>query len=105
MELKGIGVSKGRTKGIVRIVITQDDVVNFPKDCILVAKTTNPSMVVALYKSKAVITEIGGVNSHPAILSRELGIPCVVQVENVLQILRTGDEVELDGNTGIIKRS
>ena len=104
MEISGLGVSKGRVKGIVKIITDKESIETFTEGNILIAKNVSPGMVIAISNARAIITEFGGMNSHPAILSRELGIPAVVGVKDVLNILKDGDEVEVDGDAGIIIR-
>lgn len=76
--LKGAGASPGRARGRVRVVPPNNLDVEFKEGEILVTTMTNPSMVFLMAKARAIVTDIGGITSHPAIVSRELGIPCVV---------------------------
>jgi pyruvate,water dikinase len=73
------------------------------KDRILVTKTTDPGWVFLITLAKGIITEKGSLLSHTAIISRELGIPSIVGVKNITRILKTGDVVKMNGNTGEIK--
>lgn len=57
-------------------------------------------MIVMMAKAAGIITDIGGITSHPAIVSREFGIPCVVATKTATQDLEDGVEVELNGSTG-----
>jgi phosphoenolpyruvate synthase/pyruvate phosphate dikinase len=70
---------------------------------ILVSQTTDPELMPALRKASAVVTDIGGMLSHSAITARELNIPCVVDTKNASKLLKTGDEIEVDADMGIIK--
>ena len=69
---------------------------------ILVAETTAPELLVACKKAGAIVTDMGGLMSHAAIVSREFGIPCIVGTQNASRILKDGDMVEVDANTGIV---
>ena len=60
-------------------------------------------MVPLLKNVVAIVTDEGGLTSHAAIISRELKIPCIIGTSNATQILKDGDEVEVDANNGIIK--
>ena len=60
-------------------------------------------MMPALIKAAAIVTDEGGVTSHAAIVSRELGIPCVVGTKIATKVLKDGDLVEVDANNGIVK--
>ncbi|MEK6924052.1 MAG: PEP-utilizing enzyme, partial [Candidatus Micrarchaeota archaeon] len=63
---------------------------------------TDPTMIVMMSRAAGIITEIGGVTSHPAIVSREFGIPCVVAARNARSVLEDGALVELNGDTGAV---
>ena len=100
--LKGIAASPGIAKGKVKVIQTEEDIKAFPGDSILVVDITDPSMVFAMAKSLAIVTNAGGITSHPAIVSRELGIPCVVNTIKATKQLKDGDEVEVDGSKGTV---
>ena len=70
---------------------------------ILVAGQTRPQLMPLIVKSSGIVTDEGGITSHAAIVSRELGIPCVIGTKIATQILNDGDLVEVDANIGIIK--
>ncbi|MCL2331306.1 MAG: PEP-utilizing enzyme [Proteobacteria bacterium] len=67
---------------------------------ILVAKSTAPELVLACEKAKAIVADMGGMLSHAAIVSRELGIPCIVGTGNASHIIKTGDMIVLNMDTG-----
>jgi pyruvate,water dikinase len=71
--------------------------------CILVAERTDPGWGPLFPLAKGVLVERGSVLSHAAILTRELGIPCVVGVNGLLSAVRDGDTVELDGAAGTVR--
>ena len=64
---------------------------------------TSPIMVSLIEKAAGIITDEGGITSHAAVVSREFGIPCLVGTRRASKIIKTGDEIELDANTGCIK--
>ena len=101
-KLEGISTSKGIVKGYALVV---DDVTKKmdTKDKILVTKMTDPGWVFLLATSKGVISEKGSLLSHTAIISREIGIPSIVGVENATSIIKTGDLIKMDANSGIIE--
>ena len=76
--------------------------VNMNKGAILVTESTTPELMLACKKAKAIITDMGGMLSHAAIVSRELGIPCIIGTVNATKVLRTGDTVNLDLATGVV---
>ena len=100
--LKGTPCSCGCVEGEV-VVIDNVSETKDVKDKILVTKMTDPGWVFLLVEAKGIITEKGSLLSHTAIISRELNIPSVVGVHNVCNILKTGDRVRLNGNTGEIE--
>ncbi len=63
---------------------------------------TTPEYVPAMRKSMAIVTDEGGVTCHAAIVSRELGKPCIIGTGNGTKVLKDGDIVEVDANEGII---
>ena len=100
--LKGIAASSGIAEGIVKIVKGIQDISSFEEGNILVAEITEPSMVIMMNKASAIVTDKGGLTSHPAIVSRELGIPCVVATKTATQVLKDGIKVKVDGAKGAV---
>lgn len=101
-ELRGIPCSDGEVTGEAYVVENVKKVSNI-SDKILITKMTDPGWVFLLASAKGVISEKGSLLSHTAIISRELGIPAVVGVENLMTAVETGDIIKLDGSTGEIK--
>lgn len=110
-ELKGQVASRGYVIGRARVMTVsiheiksmQSQIDAMVQGEILVAETTAPEIVLACKKASAIVTNQGGMMSHAAIVSREMGIPCVVGTGNATDIIKTGDEVEVDANTGVIR--
>lgn len=98
--LKGIAASPGIGSGTVRIIRDLKDLGKLKKGDILVTKMTNPDMVVGMQKSSAILTDEGGLTSHAAIVSREMGIPAVVGSEKATQMFKDGEEITVNGFTG-----
>lgn len=98
--LKGVAASSGVARGRVHKVTGIEDTSSFKNGEVLVTHLTDPSMVLMLGKSAAVITDVGGMTSHPAIVSREFGIPCVVGTKTATKDLKDGMLVEVNGSTG-----
>ena len=71
---------------------------------VLVSHATDPSLVVGMKKASAIVTDMGGIACHAAIVSRELGIPCLVGTKTVTKSFRDGDLVEVDATHGVIRR-
>ena len=101
--LQGTGCSKGIVKGKVKIVLNPMDTQVEDGD-IVVKKSTDPSWVMVFPLLKGLIVEKGSLLSHSAIISREMNIPAIVGVQGATSILKTGDMVQFDGSTGIIKK-
>jgi len=105
--LRGVGASIGRVKGSVKVIKTMEDFSKFETGDIICTVMTDPSMTPIIMRAAGIITDIGGICSHASIVSREVGIPCVVATENASTILYDGDIVEIDGELGevyLIKR-
>lgn len=100
--LKGIGSSPGTAEGVVRIVSGSQDTSSFQEGEILVTNITDPTMVLMMSKATAIVCDIGGITSHPSIVSREMGIPCVVNTKHATKILKNGQKVSVNGTTGEI---
>lgn len=98
--LKGIAGSAGIAEGPVRVVEGIQDLPTFNEGDVLVAKMTEPSMVIMMNKAAAIVTDKGGITSHPAIVSRELGVPCVVATKTATTDLKDGVRVRVDGSRG-----
>lgn len=100
--LKGMGASPGNIEGIARLFYSGDDPSAFEEGNILVTTITDPTMVTAMVKAAAIITDIGGITSHPAILSREMGIPCIVNTKEATRKINNGMHIRVDGQKGEI---
>jgi phosphoenolpyruvate synthase/pyruvate phosphate dikinase len=98
----GVGVSAGMYTGTVRVVLRIEDLSSLQDGEILVVMASNPVWTVGMLKSGAIITELGGPICHAAIIAREFGIPSVVAVDNITNILQTGMRVTVDGTHGLI---
>jgi pyruvate,water dikinase len=99
---KGLGASPGMAAGTVKIINTTDELDKVQEGDILVTVMTTPDMVPAMKRANGIITDEGGVTCHAAIVSRELGIPCVVGTGDATSILPENSQVTLDGNKGMV---
>ena len=75
---------------------------NFEPETILVTTMTRPEFMPLMRKAKAVITDEGGVTCHAAIVSRELGIPCIIGTKNATRVLKNVDFVKMNLKTGLV---
>jgi phosphohistidine swiveling domain-containing protein len=101
--LRGLGASAGVVEGLARLVQTPEQFDQVQKGEILVCQMTNPAWVVLFTKIGGLITDAGGTLSHPAVVSREFGIPAVVGTGFATQRISTGQRVRVNGAAGIIE--
>ncbi len=101
--LKGIPCCAGIVEGKIRIVSRPEDVKSLEGD-ILVTSSTDPGWITIFQSASAILVERGSTLSHAAIVSREMGIPCIVGIKGITQALKTGDRVKMNGLTGIIEK-
>ncbi|HWQ75524.1 MAG TPA: phosphoenolpyruvate synthase [Syntrophomonas sp.] len=99
--VKGMPASPGVAFGEVKI-IKNDDISDVKEGDILVTVMTNPDMVPAMSKARAIVTNEGGRTCHAAIVSRELGVPCIVGCHNATEVLENGQKVTVDATRGIV---
>jgi phosphohistidine swiveling domain-containing protein len=102
-SVNGLGASAGVFEGIARVVDSADQFDQVKKGEVLVCKMTSPSWVVLFTKIGALVTDSGGALSHPAVVSREFGIPAVVGTRTATQMIKTGQRVRLNGVSGLVE--
>ena len=100
--LTGISACPGIATGPVKIIHSPKEIGKVTKGDILVTEMTTPDFVPALRDVVAIITDRGGQTSHAAIVSRELGVPCIVGTQTATKVLKTGQFVTVNGKTGEI---
>jgi len=98
--LSGIGASPGVGSGKVKIIRSPEELNKIEKGDVLVAEMTNPDYVTAMAKAAGIVTDSGGATCHAAIVSREMGIPCIVATNEATKKLQDGQEITVDGTTG-----
>ncbi|EMA46762.1 pyruvate, water dikinase [Halococcus saccharolyticus] len=101
--LTGLGASPGVASGSVRIVETLDQLDKVEEGDIIVTEMTTPDMVPAMKRAGGIVTDEGGMTSHAAIVSRELGVPAVVGSQSATGTLEDGQLVTIDGDKGSIR--
>ncbi len=102
-EFKGVVAHPGLARGRVKVIFTPDQFAKMESGDVLVTTMTTPDFVTLMQKSVAIITDIGGLLSHAAIVSRELGRPCIIGTKIATKVLKDGDEVEVDATKGVVK--
>jgi phosphoenolpyruvate synthase/pyruvate phosphate dikinase len=102
IQLKGRAASKGRARGIARIIMNTKDLRRLKAGEILVTPMTRPEMGMALDRAAAFVTDEGGLLCHAAIIAREMGKPCIIGIQNATKVLKDGDLIEVDANNGVI---
>ncbi|MCX6785122.1 MAG: PEP-utilizing enzyme [Candidatus Komeilibacteria bacterium] len=108
-EITGIPVSGGLVRGkvIIAPMLDRKEAEKVAKKMkagdILVAQSTNPDLMILCKKAAAIITNQGGLLSHAAIISREMGKPCIVGTVLATKVLKNGDLIEVNANQGVIK--
>jgi pyruvate,water dikinase len=98
----GLGASPGRATGKVRVLANPSEGGSLQAGEVLVATMTNPDWLPTLRRAAAVVTERGGITCHAAIVSRELGVPCVVGARTATVALTSGQLVTVDGGRGVV---
>jgi len=102
-RIEGIAGSPGVVEGVARVVGTVDEFDEVEDGDILVCQMTNPAWVVLFTKIAGLVTDTGGTTSHPAVLSREFGIPAVIGTSDATHRIATGDRIRVDGSAGVVE--
>lgn len=99
-QVVGLPASVGVVEGTARVVLSPDEFDAVQKDEIVVCRMTSPAWVVLFTKISGLVTDAGGMTAHPAVVSREFGIPAVVGTSDATHRIKTGDRVRVNGATG-----
>lgn len=106
-ELKGEVGNTGKIRGKAFVFYWSDDVAKkvheMPEGSILVAPQTHPTYMPAIRLARALVCDEGGVTGHAAIVSRELKKPCVIGLHIATKVINTGDELEVDADSGVVR--
>lgn len=100
--VRGLGASPGMAAGNVKIILDIEELDKIKDGDIMVTTMTTPDMVPAMKRSSGIVTDEGGVTCHASIISRELGIPCVVGTGDATSILKENTGVTIDGKKGLV---
>lgn len=106
--IRGLVVSRGKREKITgKVTIISNPFTEGKKmkqGDILIAPMTSPEFIVVMRKASAIITDQGGMTCHAAIVSRELGLPCIVNTKFATKVFKDGDKIELDINKGEVRK-
>ena len=100
--IPGLPVSSGVIEGRARVILNMEDAVLEAGD-ILVTSFTDPSWTPLFVSIKGLVTEIGGLMTHGAVIAREYGLPAVVGVENATKLIKDGDRIRVNGTEGYVE--
>ncbi|MBC7127187.1 MAG: phosphoenolpyruvate synthase [Candidatus Methanosuratus sp.] len=100
--LRGVPASPGLVSGKAHVIMDTKHIREFQAGEILVTEMTSPDWAPAMRKALAIITDSGGKTCHAAIVSRELGIPCIVGTKEATKILKTGQVITVDATHGVV---
>ena len=103
-ELKGTPAFSGFVKGRVKVINHPNEIFKMNKGDVLVSHATNPNLLPAMGMAAAIVTDIGGLTCHAAIVSREFRIPCIIGTRIATQVLKDDDLVSVDAEKGIVKK-
>jgi rifampicin phosphotransferase len=102
LVLVGLAASRGRATGIARVVMTPQEAAAIRPGEILVTRATDPGWTPVFSVIGAAVIEIGSTLSHAAIVAREYGLPAVVNIPQATQLIRDGQRIRVDGDSGRI---
>lgn len=103
-ELKGEIGYPGKVRGRVTIVDRREDMPKLKRGDILVSHATDPSLLPAMERAKAFVTDLGGLTAHAAIVAREMKKPCIIGTKVATKVFKDGDRVEVDAMKGIVRK-
>ncbi|WP_084489117.1 aminotransferase class III-fold pyridoxal phosphate-dependent enzyme [Nocardia niwae] len=102
-DLSGLGCSPGVAEGTARVITALADIGRLREGDILVTRFTDPGWTPALGLVAGVVTEVGGMLSHAAVIGREYGIPAVLNVAGATSAVRSGQRIRIDGSRGVVR--
>jgi rifampicin phosphotransferase len=101
--LRGQTAYQGRVHGIVKVCLTSEEMGKVQEGDVVVSAMTTPNFLSAIKLSSAIITDEGGITCHAAIIAREMKKPCIIGTKIATQVLKDGDEVEVDADEGVAR--
>ena len=101
--IEGVIANPGRAKGPARVILRQPDIATMQRGEVLVTTMTTPSLMFAVERAVAIVTDEGGMLCHAAIISRELNIPCIIATERATRLIHTGQIIDVNANEGLVR--
>src|SRR5204862_7008849 len=101
-SIVGLAVSSGVVEGRARVILNMDDA-DLEDGDILVTSFTDPSWTPLFVSIKGLVTEVGGLMTHGAVIAREYGLPAVVGVENATKLINDGQRIRVNGTEGYVE--
>jgi phosphohistidine swiveling domain-containing protein len=102
-SLQGIGCSSGEKIGYARVILDIHQTLHLNKDDILVTRFTDPGWTPVLARVGGVVTEVGGLLSHAAVIGREYGIPAILNLNHATSLIKDGSRIKINGKTGVVE--
>jgi rifampicin phosphotransferase len=102
-EIRGRAAARGTYTGTARVIMGEHDFNKLQPDDVLVCPMTSPVWSILFAKVGALVTDTGGILSHPAIIAREYGIPAVVATGNATELFHDGQQILVDGDAGVVR--
>ncbi len=103
-DFRGLTASTGKARGRAKLIMSAKEVDKIQPGDILVAVMTRPDYIAGLKKAAAIVTDEGGITCHAAIISRELGVPCIIGTKIATKVLKDGDLIEVNANHGWVRK-
>lgn len=102
-EIRGVTAFPGTAHGCVVLLHTKNDLLKVQEGDIVVSTMTNATFLPALMRASAMVTDEGGITCHAAIVAREFKKPCIIGTKTATQVLKDGDQVEVDADKGVVR--
>lgn len=99
---QGLPASPGIVAGSASVILDVSGIHEFKQGQVLVTVMTAPDWVPAMKKARAIVTNSGGMTCHAAIVSREMGIPCIVGTKNATEVIKEGQDITVDAVNGVV---
>ena len=103
-SMKGLGANNGVVTGVARVIESFDEIDRLEENDILVTKFTDTGWTPKFAILSGIVTEFGGILCHAAIVSREYGIPCIVSCTNIMNEIKDGEIITINGTTGEVRK-